>query len=264
MNKQKLNVTIIQTNLNWENKVVNLLHIEELINSIESETDLIILPEMFSTGFSMNSKLLAEDESGVTVNWMKQISKKNNCLLIGSIIAEQEHKYFNRLYCVFPNGNFLTYDKRHLFSYGNEHLHYYSGNEQLIVDWLGWKICPLICYDLRFPVWSRNTMNYDLLIYVANWPNRRAFAWNTLLKARAIENQSYTIGVNRVGVDGIGLEYSGDSQILDFVGNTLFEISNVECQKTISLDKESQIAFRSQFGFLNDQDKFNINYQQLE
>ena len=255
-----MKVSIVQADLKWEDKISNLAHLKEMINSKIDATDLIILPEMFSTGFSMKCGELAENEGGETFNWMSNIANDKYALLIGSLIIEENGNYYNRLYCVYPNGFYETYDKRHLFSYGKEDAHYTAGKERKIIEWKGWKICPLVCYDLRFPVWSRNTDDYDLLVYVANWPQRRAYAWKSLLKARAIENQSFTVGVNRVGLDGNELEYSGDSQIIDFAGNILFEIENEEMVKTIELDKKSQTDFRTQFGFLNDRDQFEIKF----
>jgi omega-amidase len=199
-----LKITLIQSNLFWENKVKNLEQFSHKIDAISEATDLIVLPEMFTTGFSMSPEKLAENVNGETVKWMKATAHKKNCVVTGSFICEEGGNYFNRLLWVNADGTYSKYDKRHLFSMGDENNHYATGEEKLIVKLKGWKICPLICYDLRFPVWARNTKeaSYDVLIYVANWPERRSYPWKTLLLARAIENQSYVIGSNRVGVDG--------------------------------------------------------------
>ncbi len=200
-----MKVTIIQTHLAWEDKTANLEHFSAHLSALAEATDLIVLPEMFSTGFSMQPERLAEPMDGPTVQWMRAKAADTNAAMVGSLMVREGDCYYNRLVWMFPDGTLQHYDKRHLFSYGTENEHYTAGTNQLLVNWKGWKICPLICYDLRFPVWSRNTMGYDLLLYVANWPERRSLAWNALLAARAIENQSYTVGVNRIGADGNGM-----------------------------------------------------------
>lgn len=212
-----INVTLIQSDIIWEDRISNLKKYQEKINQIES-TDLIILPEMFTTGFSMSPKSISENMNGETIQWMKQNAHKMNSAICGSIIIEEDSKYFNRFIWVNPDGSIHHYDKRHLFSFAGENENYTPGNEKIIIEYKGWKICPLICYDLRFPVWSRNSEDYDLLIYVANWPDKRKSAWKSLLTARAIENQCYVIGVNRVGIDGKNLVYSGESQIINMFG----------------------------------------------
>lgn len=255
---QKLRLSIIQTRLSWENPEANRKKFSQKINEL-SDTDLIVLPEMFSTGFSMNSKQLAEKDQGETVVWMQEMAAEKNAAITGSIIIWEDGKYFNRMFFVFPNGNFETYDKKHLFTFANEHKSYSPGNKKLIVDYLGWKICPLICYDLRFPVWSRNVENYDLLIYVANWPKARTQAWDILLKARAIENISYTVGVNRVGKDGNELEYSGHSAVYDMLGARISRSDfESEFSETIALNQSVLRETRKKFAFLNDRDKFQI------
>ena len=195
-----INVTLIQSDIIWEDKVSNLKNYQNKISQIES-TDLIVLPEMFTTGFSMNPKDISETMSGETIQWMKSNASKMNSAICGSIIIEEDDKYFNRFIWVNPDGSICQYDKKHLFSFAGEDKNYTAGNEKIIIEYKGWKICPLVCYDLRFPVWSRNSEDYDLLIYVANWPTKRKLAWKSLLVARAIENQCYVIGVNRVGKD---------------------------------------------------------------
>lgn len=272
-----LTITLIQPNLHWEDKGANLDMLSKKIDSIEEKTEVIILPEMFSTGFSMNTELLAENMNGETIQWMKKIASEKNCVLTGSIIIEdsstndrRDKRYFNRLIWMLPNGDHGYYDKRHLFAYGNEHSHYHPGSKRLIASVKGWKINLLVCYDLRFPVWSRQSplssgegqgvrWEYDLLIYVANWPERRNHAWKTLLQARAIENQCYVAGVNRVGDDGKGIRYSGDSMIVDPLGEILYQKENEEAIFTYTLEKEKLHDIREKFPFWKDADVFTIN-----
>lgn len=257
--KDSLNISIVQCPLFWENKYKNLKNIESLLSD-HTASSLYILPEMFTTGFSMNAPLLAENMDGESVTWMRQQSQKRKAIITGSISIEADYKYYNRLIWMQPDGNIGFYDKRHLFSYAGEHEHFTSGNKRLIAQVNGWKICLLICYDLRFPVWSRMQYSneYDVLIYVANWPSRRAIAWNTLLKARAIENQCYVIGVNRTGSDGNKIEYQGDSQIISPLGEILFH-SNKEVEiHHHTLYKKEIESTRTQFPFLNDKDDFVI------
>lgn len=256
----KLTITLIQTNLHWENKEKNMAMFSEKISSIRESTDLIILPEMFTTGFTMNASALAEEMNGPTIRWMKEIAIKKNCVITGSLIIKEGDKYFNRLIWMRPDG-FEQYDKRHLFSYADEDKTYSKGENKIIVTLKGWRILPLICYDLRFPVWSRNTKNsnYDLMIYVANWPERRAYAWKQLLIARAIENQSYVAGLNRTGNDGNDIFHTGESALIDFKGeNILKENPNENFILTQVLSKESLENFRKQFAFSRDADEFNI------
>lgn len=265
-----LTITLIQTDLYWEDKEANLDMLCRKIDNITEKTEVIVLPEMFSTGFSMNTKLLAEDMKGETVQWMKRISAEKNSILTGSIIVEEDGKYFNRLIWMLPNGHYGYYDKRHLFAYGDEDTHYHAGNKRLIASVKGWKINLLVCYDLRFPVWSRQSplstgegtgvrFEYDLLIYVANWPQKRSHAWKTLLQARAIENQCYVIGCNRVGDDGKGIHYSGDSMIVDPLGEILYCNEKEEFVFTYILEKEKLHEVREKFPFWKDADLFTIN-----
>ncbi|HSH67464.1 MAG TPA: amidohydrolase [Bacteroidia bacterium] len=256
-----LKVTLIQSELFWENKEKNLEQFLKKINAISQPTDLIILPEMFTTGFSMNPKKLAEGMTGETVDWMKERAREKKCVIAGSFICEEDGNYYNRLLWVNPDGSYSRYDKRHLFSMGDEHNHYSAGEEKLIVKLKGWKICPLICYDLRFPVWARNTKDssYDVLIYVANWPERRSFPWKTLLLARAIENQSYVIGANRVGKDGNEISHSGDSAVINPKGEIISKIKpNEEATETVTLSYAELSEFRQQFPAIQDADKFEI------
>jgi predicted amidohydrolase len=251
-----INVTLIQSDIIWEDRISNLKKYQEKINQIES-TDLIILPEMFTTGFSMSPKSISENMNGETIQWMKQNAHKMNSAICGSIIIEEDSKYFNRFIWVNPDGSIHHYDKRHLFSFAGENENYTPGNEKIIIEYKGWKICPLICYDLRFPVWSRNSEDYDLLIYVANWPDKRKSAWKSLLTARAIENQCYVIGVNRVGEDSKNY-YSGDSSLINALGETLYTNSHIEEIYSNTISKYDLNKIRTQLPFLNDKDNFKI------
>ena len=253
-----MKIALIQASLVWEKPEANRKYFEEKINSITEEIDLIILPEMFTTGFSMNPKNIAETMDGGTISLLKNLAKQKNVAITGSLIIAENGKFYNRLVFVFPSGEIKKYDKRHLFSLAGEEKIYTTGTEKLIVEYKGWKICPLICYDLRFPVFSRNVENYDLLIYVANWPKPRTNAWDTLLKARAIENMCYTIGVNRIGTDESNHEYVGHSQAVDFLGNSILEPQKAEGISTVILDKNQMLETRQKFGFLNDKDSFEI------
>jgi len=258
-----LTISTVQTNLLWEEKSANLRILEEKISAISEKTELVILPEMFSTGFSMNPKQLAETMEGETIGWMKKVSRQNGVILTGSMIIAEEEKYFNRLVWMMPNGQYGYYDKRHLFAYGEEDKHFSSGNKRLIASVKGWKINLLVCYDLRFPVWARqqageNGPEYDVLIYVANWPERRSHAWKTLLCARAIENQCYVIGVNRTGTDGNNIYYSGNSLVIDPLGQVLYHMADEEDINTITLSKEKLQETREKFPFWKDADGFKI------
>lgn len=251
---QDLIISIIQTDLVWENVAANLANFERKIASIKQPTDLILLPEMFTTGFSMKSEELAESIDGRTMQWMAQQAKKHNAVIAGSLIIKEKGNYYNRLIWMRPNCSYQSYDKRHLFAMGGEHEHFTAGTERLIVELKGWKICPLVCYDLRFPVWARNTENYDLLLYLANWPIPRITHWQALLKARAIENQCYTVGVNRIGTDAFGNYYSGNSAIIDARGETLFEEAHQTTVYTQKISKKYLEKTRKDLPFLKDID----------
>ena len=223
-----LKVIIIQSDLAWENPTANLNNFDAKINSISEKTDIIVLPEMFNTAFSINPAKCAETMYGATMKWIQHKAKEKNCVIVGSILINENGDFYNRMVWIQPDGSHFTYDKRHLFRMSDEYKLFNGGNNRTIIEYKGWKINLLICYDLRFPVWSRNTYKdgnyeYDLMIYVANWPASRSFIWQTLLKARAIENQSYVIGVNRVGDDGFNTPHSGDSMIIDPVGNVIYK-----------------------------------------
>jgi predicted amidohydrolase len=253
-----MKIALLQTALSWENPKENRLNLEEKIHSISEVVDLIVLPEMFTSGFTMHPKNCAETMQGATISWLQSLAKEKNSAITGSLIIEENGNYFNRLVFVFPNGEIQHYDKRHLFTLAGEDKTYTAGTKKLIVEYKGFKICPLICYDLRFPVFSRNVEDYDLLIYVANWPKIRTNAWDILLKARAVENISYVIGVNRVGIDNNNLEYSGHSQAIDFLGNYVLEPQETEEIFIVTLDKDAMLETRKKLNFLNDKDNFEI------
>lgn len=258
-----LTFTLIQANLQWEAKEGNLHYFEKKIESVSGKTNIVVLPEMFSTGFSMKAEELAEDMDGKTVKWMKEMAAKHRIIVTGSLIIKDGDRYVNRLIWMLPNGQFGFYDKRHLFAYGEEDKHYTPGNERLIASANGWKINLMICYDLRFPVWARQQFSedgfeYDVLIYVANWPDRRNHAWKTLLVARAIENQCYVIGVNRVGNDGHNVYHTGDSMVVDPMGEVLYHKADEEDVFTITLEKEHLQHVRNRFQFWRDADGFEI------
>ena len=256
---QDLKVALIQANLIWWNAEENRISFSEKINQISEQVDLVVLPEMFSTGFSMQPVAIAETMQGETVEWMQQIAANKKCAIGGSLIISEENKYYNRFLFVHPSGKIEYYNKRHLFTLAGEDKIYTQGNEKLIVDLNGWKICPFICYDLRFPVWARNIENYDVLLYVANWPKPRVAAWDTLLKARSIENMCYTIGVNRVGEDGNNLAYVGHSAVYDCLGEQIAETaSGKEDIAVVTLNKEHLNKVRTTLNFLNDKDAFDI------
>lgn len=222
------------------------------------DVDLIVLPEMFSSGFTMNPKAVAETMDGETVGWLQHLAQAKACAITGSLVIEEDGKYYNRLVFVYPNGELKTYDKRHLFTLAGEDKVYTAGKEKLIIDYKGFRICPLICYDLRFPVFARNVEDYDVLLYVANWPKPRINAWDILLKARAVENMSYAIGVNRIGMDENELEYVGHSQAVDFLGNYLLEPQETDGVFIVELDKEKLLETRSKLAFLEDKDQFRL------
>lgn len=258
-----LTISTIQSNLLWEEKSANLRLLEEKIAGMTEKTEIIVLPEMFSTGFSMDVNPLAETMEGETVGWMKRVSRENGIIITGSVIIEEAGKFYNRLVWMMPNGQYGYYDKRHLFAFGEEDRYYSPGDKRLVASVKGWKINLQICYDLRFPVWARqqsagNEPEYDVLIYVANWPERRSHAWKTLLCARAIENQCYVVGVNRVGNDGKNIYYSGNSLVIDPLGQVLYHMADEEDIFTIALQKEKLEEVRTRFPFWKDADAFRI------
>jgi omega-amidase len=254
-----LKITLFQGYLFWENIDKNLQNITLRLSNIREKTNLIVLPEMFNTGFSMNAAELAEPMGGKTMNWMHQIAQDYNCVVTGSIIIKEDEKYYNRLIWMRPDGSHEHYDKRHLFALGKEHQTYTAGTKKLIVDLNGWKVCPMICYDLRFPVWMRNVGGeYDLLLIVANWPERRSLHWRTLIPARAVENQAYVIGLNRIGHDGNEVYHSGDSTCIDPNGNVVYYKRDEEDVYTFSIIADEVKKTRRALPFLKDADEFNI------
>jgi len=253
-----LRVTLVQADLIWENIQANLLHLDDWLPNLSGKTDLVLLPEMFTTGFSMHPKALAEPLNGPTFAWMAAFAEKTGAAVTGSFICKESDAFYNRLLFIRPDGSYDLYDKRHLFTLAGEDKAYEPGQENVSIEWRGWKIRPQICYDLRFPVWSRNTDDYDLLYYVANWPRPRRNAWSSLLAARAIENQAYCVGVNRCGTDPNGHEYPGDSSVFDFGGHLLLQLSEQEAYCTIQLDKAALHRFRKKLNFLADRDRFDV------
>jgi omega-amidase len=260
-----IRISTIQTNLFWQSPSANLQALGDKIRSIPVPTDVIVLPELFATGFSMATSELAEEMTGPSIEWMRQLSFEKNAVIAGSLMIQEQGKFFNRLIWMQPDGVMHCYDKRHLFRMANEQYYYTAGESRQIIHWKGWKICPLICYDLRFPVWSRNNYSgeqydYDCLIYVANWPERRAYAWSSLLTARAIENQAYVIAVNRVGVDGNEIPYSGNSAVIDFKGERISKTEPFgDTTETIELSYTALYEYRKSFPVYLDQDTFDLH-----
>ena len=259
-----LTITLIQTGLKWEDKAANLEHFEARIEALHEPTELVVLPEMFSTGFSMQPERLAEKMDGPTLSWMAAVAARKRVILTGSVIIEENGQYYNRLIWMLPNGKYGYYDKRHRFAYAGEDQHYAAGAKRLVASVKGWKVLLLVCYDLRFPVWSRQgvaegpDLEYDLVLYVANWPERRSHAWKTLLQARAIENQCYVAGVNRIGNDGHDIHHSGDSMIIDPLGETLYHAGARDETFTLLLQKDDLTKVRQRFPFWRDADHFSI------
>jgi omega-amidase len=258
-----LTLSLVQTALVWEDKAANLQLLETQLASLRGKTQVVVLPELFSTGFSMQTQVLAEPMNGPTVQWMRTMAQQYQLIITGSVMIQEEGLFYNRLIWMLPTGELGHYDKRHLFAFAGEDRYYSRGNKRFIASANGFKINLQICYDLRFPVWSRQHATdgqpeYDLLIYVANWPERRRLAWMSLLQARAIENQCYVIGVNRVGEDGHQIYHSGDSMVIDPLGEILFTKKDQACVHTLTISKEQLQAYRRQFPFLRDGDAFEL------
>lgn len=260
-----LRVHLVQGETRWHDPEGNRRYYQGLMAALKAKTDLVVLPETFTSGFSNDAVQSAEDMHGKTVSWMQEQAAELDAAVCGSVQMVVDGNVFNRMLFVTPDGKVQTYDKRHLFTFAREHERYAAGTDRLIVEWRSWRICPLVCYDLRFPVFSRNGLDaqdqplYDLLLYVANWPSVRDYPWRTLLRARAIENLSYVVGVNRVGNDGNGLHYSGDSAVIDFLGQALVELRDAEGVIDASLDRSALDAHRARFPALNDADSFRID-----
>ncbi|HQR23957.1 MAG TPA: amidohydrolase [Steroidobacteraceae bacterium] len=255
---QHLRVTLVQADLAWRDPEANRHRLAAHFRGLAGHTDLVVLPEMFSTGFSMDAAALAEPMDGPTVGWMREEAAAVGCVITGSLIVRDGDRHVNRLVWARPDGSLEHYDKRHLFRMAGEHEHYRPGDRRIVVNVKGWKVCPLVCYDLRFPVWSRNRGDYDLLLYVANWPARRAHAWSALLRARAIENLCYVAGVNRIGRDGNGVAYAGDSVVLDFLGQPVSSEGAGDRVETAVLDLQSLRAWRESFPAHLDADGFEL------
>jgi len=257
---EDLRIALVQADLFWEDKPQNLQHIRALLAN-ETGADIIVLPEMFTTGFTMYAEPLAENEAGETLAWMRNLAAQKQAAVVGSFIFVEDEKLYNRLFWVEPTGHWQCYNKRHLFSLAGEEKVFTAGKNRLVLDFRGWKIMPLICYDLRFPVWSRNTDNYDLAIYIANWPDVRIAHWQALLPARAIENQCYVVAVNRVGNDGSNKWHSGHSMAINLLGEKLLTFeAGQEAVKTVTISAQYLKETREKFGFLKDQDGFTIHY----
>jgi omega-amidase len=253
-----LRITLVQTALHWHDPAANRRMLDEKLKGLAGTTDLVVLPEMFTTGFTMAPEQAAESANGPSIDWLREKARELNAVVTGSISTRDGAGYYNRLTWMRPDGTSASYDKRHLFRMAREHEHYASGEKRLTVELNEWRICPLICYDLRFPVWSRNRGDYDALIYVANWPARRRYAWQILLKARAIENLSYCIGVNRVGADGGGVEHTGDSVALDFMGQPMLTASEQAFIETVTLSRAALDEHRTRFPAHLDADNFDL------
>ncbi len=254
-----MKIALFQTSLAWENPQSNRIFIEEYFRSEEQTFDLFVLPEMFTSGFTMHPENVAETMNGETVSWMKRLALEKDCAICGSLVISENNNFYNRFIFVHPNGKIDFYDKRHLFTLAGEHEKYSKGISKVIIEYKGWKICPQVCYDLRFPVFSRNQEAYDLLIYVANWPKPRIGAWDILLKARAIENMCYVLGVNRIGLDENNHEYVGHTQAIDEFGNIFLDTKSEVGVFITELDKNKMLQSRTKFNFLNDKDSFKIN-----
>ncbi len=257
---ENLKIAVFQFDLEWENIQANLTKVDLMLEQLSGKADIVFLPEMFASGFTMNAAKVAQTMDGQTISWLKNRSAAYSLAICGSMVIHESGKFYNRLVFAEPSGKVSHYDKRHLFTMGGEEKAYSQGESRLIVEYLGWRICPLICYDLRFPVWSRNLNNYDLLVYVANWPEQRSLVWNTLLKARAIENQSYVVGVNRIGSDGNNITYLGQSQIIDAKGNAIALATDYSKDIILTGLSYSKLEkFRRKFPVLDDADTYSID-----
>ena len=254
-----LTVSLVQADLAWHQPETNRHHLQSLMQAVPDDADVVVLPEMFTTGFTMEAVELAETMDGPSVSWMRHRARVMDAAVCGSLIIGEHGQYVNRFILAEPDGTLHHYDKRHLFAMAGEHRCYMPGQERVVVEFRGWRICPMICYDLRFPVWSRNDLDFDLLLYVANWPHRRRLHWQVLGRARAIENQCYVAMVNRVGTDAKGLEYVGDSSLVDYAGEVLWCREKTEEVFSARLDRGAMLAYRERFPFLADRDSFSVD-----
>jgi omega-amidase len=253
---QTFNISLVQADLAWHQPQRNRDHLQLMLERVSAASDLVVLPEMFTTGFTMHAEEFAESMDGPSVDWMKARAMELDAAVCGSLIVKVDSAAVNRFVMAEPDGTVHCYDKRHLFAMAGEDDHYVAGKSRVVVEFRGWRICPMICYDLRFPVWSRNDLDYDLLVYVANWPSRRRSHWTALSRARAIENQCYVASVNRVGVDAKGLEYTGDSTLVDHSGAVIWCCEGREEVHNASLDRSALSTYRERFPFLRDKDNF--------
>ena len=254
-----LNVALVQRELHWEDPAANREGIADDLEHLEKATDLVVLPEMFTTGFSMDPETIAEEAAAETLPWMQELAARHGAAVLGSLAVREGGKHYNRLFFVTPDGGYRHYDKRHLFRLSGEDRHYAAGGDRLVVEWRGWRLCPMICYDLRFPVWSRNRDDYDLLLFVANWPAKRRYHWRQLLIARAIENQACCIGLNRIGDDGNGLRYSGDSLAIAADGEILLDCADRAGIFSATLDYAAVQTYREKFPCHRDADAFTLH-----
>lgn len=255
---QDLTITLVQSPLAWHDPAANRQHFGGLLRALPGPTDLVILPEMFTTGFTMDTRAQAESMSGPTIEWLAAMAAELDAVICGSLVIEDGGRYFNRLVWMPPDGRHRHYDKRHLFRMAGEHEHFAAGRDRLITQLKGWRVCPLVCYDLRFPVFSRGADAYDLLLYVANWPAARRTAWRALLPARAVENQCYVAGVNRIGTDGKGIVYAGDSGVYDHLGQPLADLGGEDGQVTLTLSLQALARYREKFPAWRDADPFTL------
>jgi omega-amidase len=255
---QDLTITVIQTSLQWRDAAANRAHFDGMIAGIEGPTNLIVLPEMFTTGFTMDAAANAETMDGESIAWMRLVAQDFQTTVCGSLIIEEQGRYYNRLVWMPPDGECKIYDKRHLFRMADEQEHFAAGTERSVFTLNGWRVLPLVCYDLRFPVWSRGVNEFDLMVIVANWPATRKSAWQVLLPARAVENQCYAAGVNRIGTDGNDVHYTGDSVVVDHLGMTLLDCAEADCAETISLSGTALERYRKTFPAYLDADTFTI------
>jgi omega-amidase len=256
---QSLNISLLQVATHWHDPQANREMFGRLLATLPEDTHLVLLPEMFSTGFTMASAEVAETMSGATVQWLMDQAARHSKVLCGSLVVEDQGQYFNRFLCAYPDGELAVYDKRHLFRMAGEHKYYTAGDTKLVVTINGWRVCPLVCYDLRFPVWFRNRGDYDLLLCVANWPGARREAWTTLLRARAIENQVYVAAVNIVGTDGNSVDYTGGSAVYTPEGSVMLEAFDTPTTLSTSLDYAKLETLRAQFPVWQDADDFELN-----
>jgi omega-amidase len=254
----EIKITTIQADLKWEDIDGNLQMLDEYLQQLNGESDLVVLPEMFTTGFSMKAAAFCEPMNGKTMQWLAERAKQYDVAITGSIIIQENDKFYNRLIWMQPDGTFEKYDKHQLFKMSGEHHYYTAGNQKLIVEYKGFRFCPLICYDLRFPVWARNVEDYDILIYVANWPVARSLHWRRLLQARAIENQCYTVGVNRCATDGLGYYYSGDTSVFAPYGEEVYHVADQAQMHTVTINKAEIEEIRKKIPYLQDRDVFLI------